>query len=183
MSDFPQFRKKLDQVVERFQGELKNIRTGRATPALVEDLSVDYYGVPTPIQQVASITASDARSLAITPWSKDQLAAIEKAVRDSNLGFNPVNDGNVIRINLPALTEERRKELARLVGKEAEEARINLRKTREDQWSELQKQEKAGEISEDEKFQLKDKLQKVVDEYNQKIEEISKKKEEEVMKV
>jgi ribosome recycling factor len=183
MSDLAQFKNKLDQVIERFQSELKNIRTGRATPALVEDLRVDYYGVPTPLNQVASISASDARSLVISPWSKDQLAVIEKSIRESDLGLNPVNDGNAIRINLPPLTEERRKDLVKLVGKETEEARISLRKAREDQWSELQKQEKAGEISEDQKFQLKDKLQKVVDEYNEKIEELAKKKEEEVMKV
>ncbi len=181
--DIDEIKLKLEEVLEGYQDELKNIRTGRANPSLVEDLEVDYFGAKTPIKQVASIAASDARSITITPWDKDNLVIIEKAVSESDLNVNPVNDGTLVRINFPALTEERRAELAKVVGKKTEETRIRIRKVREEAWDQIQKQEKDGEISEDDKFRNKDELQKAIDEYNKKVEEMAKKKEEEVMTV
>ena len=173
----------LDEALEEFQGELKNIRTGRANPSLVEDLEIEYFGTKTPLKQAASITASDARSLVISPWNKDNLVDIEKAIKESDLQVNPTNDGSVIRLNFPPLTEERRTEFVNLMKKKTEVARIKVRKVREDAWDEIQKNEKAGELSEDDKFRKKDELQKIVDAANERIEELSKKKEEEIMTV
>lgn len=175
--------KRLDEGMEFYQNELRNVRTGRANPSLVEDLEVEYYGAQTPLKQAASITAQDARSIVIAPWDKDSLVNIEKAVNESDLGVNPVNDGSTIRITFPPLTEERREELIKVVRKKTEEVRINIRKAREDVWDEIQNQEKSGEISEDDKFRGKDKLQEIVDGYNKKVEEIAAKKEEEIRQV
>lgn len=175
----PQFEKS----VEFFKEELGKLRTGRASASLVENLAVDYYGSKSPIKQIASITVPEARSIAITPWSRDDLVSIEKAIRESQLNLNPINDGLAIRINIPALNEERRKDLVKMLNQKAESARMAVRKIREDAWEEIQEKEKAGGISEDDKFAGKDKLQKVVDEYNGKIEEIRKKKEDEIMTV
>lgn len=176
-------KSEFEQAVERYQGELKNIRTGRATPALVEDLKVDYFGTKTPLKQIASINVTDARTLTISPWSKDSLVDIEKAINESDLGVNPNNDGNVIRISLPSLTEERRRELVKVLNKKTEEARIRIRQIREDVWKEIQKSEENGDISEDDKFRSKDKLQDLVDGYNKKLEELEAKKEQEIMQV
>lgn len=172
-----------EEAIERYSGELKNLRTGRATPALVEDLKVDYFGTKTPLKQMASITVADSRSIVISPWSKDSLVDIEKSINESDLGISPNNDGNVIRLNLPSLTEERRKELVKVLNKKTEEARIRIRQVREDVWKNIQKQEDAGEISEDDKFRAKDKLQEIVDEYNKKVESLEEKKEQEIMQI
>jgi len=173
----------LEKSIEHFKTELGQIRTGRASAALVEGLMVDYYGSKSPLKQVASITIPEPRTVVISPWSKDTLVNIEKALRESQLNLNPNNDGQVIRLNIPALTEDRRKELVKLLNQKAEEAKISVRKHREDAWEEIQKLEKEGKIGEDDKFSGKDALQKVIDEYNGKIEEIRVKKEEEVMTV
>lgn len=176
-------KKKLEEAIEFFQGELKNVRTGRANPAMVEDIQIDYYGAKSPLKQVASISSQDARTITITPWSKDSLVYIEKAINESDLNINPINDGNVIRLSFPSLTEERREELVKVVGKKTEEARIRVRKIREEVWDEIQRKEKNGEISEDDKFKGKETLQKFVDEFNSKIEELNKKKEGEIRQV
>jgi len=168
----------LEKAIEAYQSDLKNIRTNRATPALVEDVKVDYFGAKTPLMQIASISSLDARTLEISPWNKDTLIDIEKAINESDLGVTPNNDGNVIRIALPQLTEERRQELVKVLRKKTEEARIRIRREREEIWRDIQDKEKRGEISEDDKFRAKDKLQKLVDEYNQKIEELVKRKKE-----
>jgi ribosome recycling factor len=173
----------LEKAIEHFTVELGKIRTGRANPALVENLMVDYYGVKTPLKQIASINAPEAKLLVIQPWDKGALVYIESALRESDLGFNPNNDGQVIRLNIPALTEERRKELVKLLGQVAEEAKISVRNAREEAWKEIQDAEKDGKISEDDKFSGKDYLQKIVDEYNKKIEEIREKKEKEIMTI
>jgi ribosome recycling factor len=172
-----------DGVIEWFSQELKNIRTGRATPALVEDLKVSYFGTSTPLKQVASISVTDAKTIVISPWSKDTLIDIEKAINESDLNLVPNNDGNVIRIILPSLTEERRKDLVKLLNKKTEEARIKIRQIREDIWDEVQQKVQAGDLPEDDKFRAKDKLQEIVDEFNKKIEELSRKKEDEVMQI
>ncbi|KKP79557.1 MAG: ribosome recycling factor [Candidatus Moranbacteria bacterium RIFOXYA12_FULL_35_19] len=172
-----------EKAISYFKDELGKLRTGRASVSLVEDLLVDYYGAKSPMKQIASITVPEARTIAIAPWSRDVLVDIEKAIRESQLNLNPINDGQVIRINLPALNEERRKEIVKMLNQKSEEARVSVRRIREEIWEEIQNLEKAGTIGEDDKFSGKDKLQKVVDEYNTKIEEIRKKKEEEIMKV
>lgn len=173
----------MEKALEFFQEELGKLRTGRASAALVENISVDYYGAKSPLKQIASITVPEARTIAITPWDRDSLVNIEKAIRDSQLNLNPMNDGQLIRINIPELNEERRKELVKLLNQNAENARIAVRKVRESVWEEIQENEKSGKISEDDKFSGKDKLQKLVDEYNAKIEEIREKKEKEIMTV
>ncbi|HRY82932.1 MAG TPA: ribosome recycling factor [Candidatus Moranbacteria bacterium] len=172
-----------EKAISYFKDELGKLRTGRASVSLVEDLLVDYYGAKSPLKQVASITVPEARTIAITPWSRDVLVDIEKAIRESQLNLNPVNDGQVVRINIPALNEERRKELVKMLNQRAEEARVSVRRVREEIWEEIQEAEKAGKIGEDDKFSGKEKLQKIVDEYNAKIEEIRKKKEEEIMTI
>jgi len=173
----------LEKSIEHFKEELNQVRTGRASAALVEGLMVDYYGVRSPLKQVASISIPEPRTIVISPWSKDNLVNIEKALRESQLNLNPNNDGQVIRLNIPPLNEERRKELVKLLNQKAEEAKISIRKHREEVWEEIQSLEKEGKIGEDDKFAGKDNLQKVIDEYNKKIEEIRAKKEEDIMTV
>ncbi|PIP28490.1 MAG: ribosome recycling factor [Candidatus Moranbacteria bacterium CG23_combo_of_CG06-09_8_20_14_all_35_22] len=177
------YRDDFEKAISYFKDELGKLRTGRASVSLVEDLLVDYYGAKSPLKQIASITVPEARTIAIAPWSRDVLVDIEKAIRESQLNLNPINDGQIIRINLPALNEERRKEIVKMLNQKSEEARVSVRRIREEIWEEIQNLEKTGTIGEDDKFSGKDKLQKVVDEYNTKIEEIRKKKEEEIMTV
>lgn len=181
--DVQAMRLQLEEIIEFYQEELGNIRTGRANPSLVEDMEVEYYGSKTPLKQIASISAQDARTIVITPWSKDSLVDIEKTISESDLNINPVNDGSVIRLTFPQLTEERRRELVKIAKKKTEEARIKIRKVREEVWDDVQSKEKSGEIPEDDKFRSKDKLQEIVDEFNKQIEELSGKKEEEIMQV
>lgn len=172
-----------EKAVEHFKDELNQLRTGRASAALVEDLSVDYYGTKTPIKQMASITTPEARTIAISPWDKSALGLIEKSIRDSQMNLNPNNDGQIIRINLPALTEDRRKELVKVLGKKAEEAKISVRKIRESAWEKIQSAEKEGQMSEDDKFSGKEKLQETVDQYNGQIEELRERKEKDILTI
>jgi ribosome recycling factor len=176
-------RASFESAIEHFSVEMAKIRTGRAHPGLVENLSVDYYGTRTPLRQIASISIPEARQILISPWDKGSLVLIEAAIRESDLGLNPGNDGVALRITLPALTEETRKSLVKSLNQRAEEARIAVRNIREEIWKDIQDFEKEGTISEDDKFAGKDELQKVIDEYNQKLEVLRKKKEEEVMTV
>lgn len=176
-------KEKFEKSVEFFKEEVGKIRTGRANAALVDGIMIDYYGSKSPLKQVATITVPEPRTITIAPWNRDNLINIEKAIRESQLNLNPVNDGQVIRINLPTLTEERRKELVKILNQKAEEARVGIRKGREEIWDEIQEMEKAGKIGEDDKFAGKEKLQKIVDEYNARIEEIREKKEKEIMTV
>ena len=168
-----------EKTIAHFKESLGKVRTGRATTGLVDSLMVDYYGSRSPLKQIASISVPEPRTILIAPWDKSTLALIEKAIRESDLGLNPMNDGQSIRINVPALTEERRREFVKILNLEAENARVSVRKLREDVWDEIQKMN----IGEDDKFQGKEKLQKVVDEYNAIIEDIRKKKEAEIMQV
>ena len=173
----------LDKAIEFFKEEIGKIRTGRANPAMVEHLMVDYYGTKSPLKQVASINVPEPRLITIQPWDKDSLVSIEAAIRESDLGFNPANDGQVIRLNIPPLTEERRNELVKVLNQRTEDAKIAVRNIREELWKEIQNIEKEGKISEDDKFKGKEKLQEMIDEYNKKIEEIREKKEKEIMTV
>lgn len=176
-------RPEFEKAIEHFKNELTQLRTGRASSALVENLMVDYYGSKSPLKQIASISTPEPRSILISPWSKDTLVNIEKSIRDSQLNLNPINDGQVLRVNIPPLNEERRKELVKILSQKAEEARVTVRKQRENIWDEIQDLEKQGKIAEDDKFSGKERLQKVVDEYNEKIDGIREKKEEEIMTV
>jgi ribosome recycling factor len=173
----------LESAIEHFKNEAGKIRTGRANPSLVEDLMVDYYGVKTPLKQIASINTPEARLIVIQPWDRGALAAIEGAIRNSDLNINPTNDGILVRIAIPMLTEDRRKEMVKVLNQKAEEARISVRSIREDVLKEIQKAESDGKISEDDKFKGKEKLQEIVDEYNKKIEELRAKKEVDIMTV
>lgn len=183
-------KEKIEAKKESFQAattrlleECAKIRTGRANPGIVENLMIDYYGTKTPLKQIANISIPEARQIMIQPWDKGALASIETAIRESDLGLNPGNDGLGIRLVLPQLTEDTRKDLVKVLNARAEEARISVRNVREELWKEIVDLEKAGEISEDDKFNGKDVLQKTVDEYNQEIEDIRKKKEGEILTV
>ena len=162
---------------------MSGLRTGRASTALVENIMVDSYGTKTPLKNVASITVPEPRSISIQPWDKGILSAVEKAVAASSLGIQPVNDGNNIRVNLPTLTEERRKELTKKVKQQAESARVRLRNVREEIWREVGKLEKDGKVTEDQKFDAQKELKEIVEKYNEQIKEISEAKEKEIMTV
>ncbi|HEX5429666.1 MAG TPA: ribosome recycling factor [Patescibacteria group bacterium] len=171
------------KIVDHLKGELATLRTGRANSALVEQLSVEYYGAPTPLIQIAQISVPEPRVIAIQPYDKSALKDIEKAIQQSNIGIQPVNDGNFVRLNIPAMTEERRKELVKVVGQMAEKARVSVRNVREDVWKEVQRMEKDDEISEDDKIAAKEELQEVVDRFNEEIKKITELKEKEVMTI
>lgn len=172
-----------EKAIERFREEIGKLRTGRANPAIVENLLVDYYGAKSPLKQVASITVPEPRLIVITPWSKDNLVDIEKAIKEAQLGLNPANDGQVVRIAIPPLNEERRTELVKVLGKYSEEARVLIRRAREEAWDEIQDSVKEGKLGEDSKFKGKEQLQRLVDDYNGKVEEIREKKEKEIMEI
>ncbi|OGZ32993.1 MAG: ribosome recycling factor [Candidatus Portnoybacteria bacterium RIFCSPLOWO2_12_FULL_39_9] len=173
----------LDKTLEYLKSELNGLQVGRASPSLVEDLEVDCYGGKMPLKQLAAIHAPEPRQIIIQPWDKNILKEIETAVSHSKLGLTPTIDGEAIRLNIPPLNEERRKELAKIIREKIEECRIAIRRKREEVWKEIQILEQGGKIREDDKFRAKDELQEMVDEYNEKIEEISKRKEEEIMRV
>ena len=172
-----------EEAINHLSEEMAKIRTGRATPALVDHVLVDYYGTRSPLKQIASVSAPEARLLTIQPWDKGSLVAIESAIREADLGLNPSNDGQIIRLSVPPLTEERRRDLVRSLNRIAEEARIAIRTIREDAWKEIQDAEKSGGMGEDDKFHGKDALQEVVESYNARVEEMRKKKEGEIMTV
>jgi ribosome recycling factor len=172
-----------EKALERFKEELNQLRTGRASGALVENILVDYYGTKSPLKQVASISIPEPRTIVISPWDKGSLVNIEAAIRESQLNLNPANDGQAVRINIPPLNEERRKELVKVLNQKTEEAKISVRRIREEIWDEIQELQKSGKIGEDDKFKGKDKLQEAVDQHNKKIEEMREKKEGEILTV
>lgn len=174
---------KMKKTLDTFKRELMTIRTGRASPALIEPLKVDYYGTPTPLQQIATIAAPEARLLTIKPFDPSTLQAIEKAILKSDLGLTPMNDGKIIRLAIPALTEERRRELSKVVHKHAEEARVALRNIRRDSLKDLEDMEKEKLVSEDQHFKGKEILQELIDKYTAKADEVAKAKEAEIMEV
>ncbi len=173
----------LDKAVEYLKGELSKMRVGRATPAMVEDIEIECYGQTMPLKQVANISTPQPRSIMVQPWDKHIIENIEKGISRSSLGFTPIVDGEIIRINIPQLSEERRKELTKHLNDKTEETKISIRHKREEAWKEIQELEKSGEIREDDKFRGKDELQKVIDEYNNKVDEIKNNKEQEIMTV
>lgn len=171
------------RAIEYMKNELSSLRTGRASAALVENLVVEFYGNPTPLMHMAQISIPEPRSIAIQPYDKNALKDVEKAVQASNLGINPVNDGTYIRLTIPQMTEERRKELVKVVGQMSEKARVSVRNIREEIWKEIQKMEKDGNISEDDKIAAKQELQEAIDKYNDEIKKISDAKEKEVLTI
>jgi ribosome recycling factor len=169
--------------VEALQRELQTLRTGRASPTLVERLPVEYYGTATPLQNIAAIHATDARTLTIQPWDRKVLNDIEKAIQKSDLGLNPNNDGQVIRIVVPALTEERRKELVKVLHKKVDESKVAVRNIRRDAHDHLRDQEKRKEISADDLKRDTDRLQKLTDRYIVELEKVGSAKEQEILSV
>ncbi len=178
-----ELRERMTKSVEVLQSDLMGIRTGRASPALVEKLPVEYYGTLTPLNQMASIAAPEPRLLVIRPWDPSALPDIERAILKSELGLTPMNDGKLIRLSIPRLTEERRKELVKVVARRVEEARVAIRNLRRDALKDLQEFEKEKLISEDDFYRGKDKVQEMTDEFIAEIDEIGKRKEAEILEI
>ena len=174
---------KMEGVIEDFKRQLANVRTGRATVGILDGVMVEYYGVPTPLSQMASISVPEPQMLVVQPWDTTQLGEIEKAINLANLGINPSNDGKLIRLPIPALNEERRKQMAKQVGDIAEEHRIAIRNVRHRANDTLKKMEKDKEISEDEEHRGFDEVQKLTNEFIEQIDSLGKNKEEEIMSV
>ncbi len=180
---FKNTEEEMKKGIENLEHEFSTIRTGRATPTILDTVQVEAYGGKVPIKQVASVSIPDARSIVIQPWDKSIISAIEKAILGANLGFTPSNDGRVIRINIPALTEDRRKEFVKLAKKMAEDARVEVRNIRRKHKEEVKKVEKDHKISEDEMYTDIDEIQKLTDKYIAKVDELLTHKEKEIMEV
>jgi ribosome recycling factor len=176
-------KERMTKAIQAFSRELASVRAGRANASLLDRISVDYYGAPTPVNQLAGISVPEARLLVIQPYDKSILGEIEKAILKSDLGLNPSNDGSIIRIAIPQLTEERRKDLVKLVKKENEEAKVAIRNIRRDANDDLKKLEKNGEITEDDQRGYSDDIQKLTDDHILKIDQLTKDKEKEILEV
>lgn len=178
-----ELEERMKKSIDVFSQNLSEIRAGRANPAILNRISVEYYGVPTPINQVAGISVPEARTIVIQPWDASVLKAIEKAILASDIGLNPNNDGKVIRLNFPELTADRRKELAKDVRKIAEEAKVSVRAIRRDGMDEVKEEQKKSEITEDQKADYEDKIQKLTDKYVAEIDKLLENKEKEIMSI
>ena len=176
-------KERMAKSVESSRGELATVRTGRASPHLLDRITVDYYGNPTPLKQLANVAASDARLLTITPFDKGALGAIEKAIQESDVGLTPSNDGNVIRLQIPELTEERRKDLVKVVHGIAEEGRVSVRHIRREVMHDLKELKSEGEVGEDEERRAESELQKLTDAKIGEIDSFLSGKEEEILEV
>lgn len=174
---------RMDRTLEAFRRDLAQLRTGRATPSLIEDLSVDYYGSATPLKQIASISAPDARAIMVQPWDKGAMREIEKSLQRSEMGFNPSNDGNVITVPIPPLTNERRQEMVKLLKRKAEDGKVSLRNVRRYGLETLRKMEKDKSLSQDENRRAQEQLQKVTDGHTKQIDETTSAKEAEILQV
>ncbi|QUW21870.1 ribosome recycling factor [Sporosarcina sp. Marseille-Q4063] len=178
-----QAKERMDNAIGAFSRELASIRAGRANASLLDRITVDYYGAPTPLNQMAGISVPEARLLAIQPYDKTTLGDIEKAIMKSDIGITPSNDGTIIRLAIPALTEERRRDIVRTVKKEAEESKVVIRNVRRDANEEFKKLERNAEITEDELHRNGDEIQKLTDSYIKKIDDLAKAKEDEIMEI
>lgn len=178
-----QHEEKMDKTIEALKRELSSIRTGRASTSLLDRITVDYYGTPTPVKQVANVAAPEPRMIIIAPWEPKMLGEIEKAILKSDLGLNPNNDGKIIRLEIPQLTEERRKELSKKVSKIAEDSKVVIRNIRRDANETIKKMEKKKEVTEDDSKEGQENIQKLTDKKIKVIDEIKAKKEKEVMAV
>jgi ribosome recycling factor len=174
---------RMGKAIANLRKDLATLRAGRANPAILDKIVVEYYGTPTPLNQLANISAPEPRLLTIQPWDKSALKDIDKAIQQSDLGLTPTNDGNIIRIAIPPLTEERRKELVKVANKEGEETKVAIRNIRRDANEEIKKLEKAATISEDESRRHQETIQKTTDKYIAEVDKIVKEKEKEIMEV
>ena len=180
MSSHKEFQERMQKSLDHLASEFATVRAGRANAGVLDHIQVEYYGTPTPIQQIASISSPDPRSLVIQPWDSSILKGIEKAILTSDLGINPTNDGKCIRLLFPQLTEERRKDLAKQVKKYGEECKVAIRNIRRDAMDSYKKQQKASEITEDDLKGLEKDMQKMTDEYIKKVDDMTAKKEKEL---
>ena len=183
MSDYNEFESKMKKTCEALSTQLATIRAGRANAAVLDQISVDYYGTPTPIQQVASVATPDPRTLLIQPWDGSVLKALEKAILASELGINPQNDGRMLRLVFPPLTEERRKDLAKQTRKYGEEAKVAIRNIRRDAIEKFKKEQKASVMTEDDYKKAEKDIQKLTDDFIKEIDKISEKKEKELTEI
>lgn len=183
MGKYPKYETKMDKVVNNLKFEYSSIRAGRANPTVLDKLSVDYYGAPTPINQMAAISVPEPRMLVVQPWDASALKLIEKAIQTSDLGINPTNDGKVIRITFPPLTSERRQELVKKVAKYAEEAKVAVRNIRRDAIDDYKDLKKKSEITEDDYKGIEKDIQKLTDDYCKKIDGVKDDKEKEITEI
>ncbi len=183
MGKYPEIEERMNKRVDGFHGELKTIRAGRANASVLDKISIDYYGTPTPIQQVGSISSPEPRMLVIQPWDGSVLGEIEKAILKSEIGIAPQNDGKVIRLNFPPLTEERRKELVKQVKKYSEEAKVQIRNVRRDTLEDYKTKKKNSEITEDDLKGIEKDIQTLTDKYIKEIDDITADKEKEILEV
>jgi ribosome recycling factor len=175
--------KQMDAAIEHLKRELARIRTGRASTSLLDNIMVDYYGTPTPVAQVATMSVPEPRLITISPWEGKMVAAIERAIMMSDLGLNPSNDGKVIRLPIPPLTEERRKEFVKQAHKVGEEARVSIRNARRDAVEAFKRMQKDGDISEDDSKRSQERVQQLTDEHGKHVDEILKRKDHEIMEI
>ena len=173
----------MKRAVEAFKRDLQKIRTGRANTSMLDSVKVDYYGTPTPVNQVATVQVVDARLITVKPWEKNMIAVIDKAIRASDLGINPVADSELVRVPIPPLTQERRKELAKVVNKQTEEARVAVRSARRDAMDMVKDAEKAKQITEDQRKDGEKRIQDLTDKYIAMVDDIAKAKEKEIMEL
>ncbi|MBA4158306.1 MAG: ribosome recycling factor [Gemmatimonadetes bacterium] len=183
MSSLPSARQNMEKGIETLRREFSGVRTGKASPTLLESVRVEAYGSHVPLSQVASVSAPEARLLIVQPWDRAVMGAIEKGIRESDLGLNPANDGKIIRVPIPALTEERRREYVKLLHKMAEDARVAVRQARKEGNDAVKARQKEGEISDDEARREQDEVQKLTNQYVERVDELLKHKEAEVMEV
>ncbi len=180
---FKDCEKKMEKAIEKLKKDFNKIRTGRASASLVEDIIIDYYNTPTPLKQLASISIPDSRTIAIQPWDRNSMSDVEKGIMKSDLGLTPVNDGKMIRINIPPLTEERRKELVKVAKKYTEDAKIAIRNIRREGNETLKKMKNNKEITEDDLYDGQEEIQKITDKFIEKAENLFKEKEKEIMEI
>ncbi len=183
MSEYQEIERRMKKTCESLITQLATIRAGRANAAVLDQISVEYYGVPTPVQQLATVATPDPRSLLITPWDRSALKPLEKAIQTSDLGINPQNDGKALRLVFPPLTEERRKDLVKQTKKYGEEAKVAIRNIRRDGIEKLKKQQKASEITEDDYKQAEKDVQKLTDDYIKELDKICANKEKELTEI
>ena len=181
--DLKEYEERMKKQIGGFENMLSTVRAGRANPAILDKILVEYYGAPTPINQIAEIKIPDARTILITPWEASSLKATEKAINMSDLGINPSNDGRTIRLNLPALTEEKRKDLTKQVAKMSEEAKVHLRNIRRDANDKFKDMKKKSEMSEDEQKKAEKDIQDLLDKFIKEVDTITAKKEKEIMEI
>lgn len=183
MANYPEYEDRMNKRVEGFNSELKTIRAGRANASVLDKVAVEYYGAVTPVAQIGSISTPEPRMLVIQPWDASILGEIEKAINKSEIGITPQNDGKVIRLNFPPLTEERRKELVKTVKKYSEEAKVQIRNVRRDAMDDFKKKQKASEITEDDLKGIEKDIQNLTDKYIKEVDDITAAKEKEILEV